>query len=79
MGYNYYLEETNDLLQAWNRCNEIALINKQENIDKAEEYLATFSSVEQMKIKMLLLMVINIGKAETKKRIDSTLMEGGDE
>ena len=71
--YPLFDEVENDLLQAWNRANIIANINKDKDIDMANEYFEQFNKTEQMKIKMLLLMVSASGKEEVQKRINETL------
>lgn len=72
-GYSLFEDVENDLLQAWNRCNTIANINKDVSEEAAQEYFDMFNKVEQMKIKMLLLMVSTSGKDEVQKRINETL------
>jgi hypothetical protein len=74
-GYPTFTDLDNDLLQAWNRCEIIADINKSCGADLAQDYFDTFNEVEQMKIKMLLLMVSSCGKEETKKQILASLEE----
>ena len=77
-GYSLFEDLDNDLLQAWNRCNTIANINKDVSEEAAQEYFDLFDKTEQMKIKMLLLMTSASGKEEVQKRINETL-ELGDE
>lgn len=72
-GYPLFTDTDNDLLQAWNRCNTLANINKDVDEESAQEYFDMFDKTEQMKIKMLLLMVSASGKDEVQKRINETL------
>ena len=73
--YDLFNEMDNDLLQAWNRCNALANIMKENGEEEANKYFDNFNETEQMKMKMLLLSVSTNGKAETYRKIQDSMKE----
>lgn len=73
--YDLFNEMDNDLLQAWNRCNALANIKKDNGDEEANKYFDNFNETEQMKMKMLLLSVSTNGKAETYRKIQESMKE----
>ncbi|AUR96958.1 hypothetical protein NVP1253O_25 [Vibrio phage 1.253.O._10N.286.45.B12] len=73
--YDLFNEMDNDLLQAWNRCNVLANIKKDNGDEEATKYFDNFNETEQMKMKMLLLSVSTSGKAEVYRKIQESMDE----
>lgn len=72
-GYSLFNDIESDLLQAWNRAETIASINKAMGEAMAQEYFEQFTGTAQMKIKILLMAVSASGRDEVFKRVKETL------